>query len=313
MSEPDTVLAVQVASGEIVSPHDGFIYDGSDGVHFPSVTYTADVYASSEEEKLYNFEIGSKGSYADGRGSYAGAIYYMINNNLLERERLNWDDDTENGWNFDGWSNATDSLAWLNNGDAEMYGLEIQTSYAVSDMWTVGGYLTLSRAKYTDYCSFDAPLYVDSAGNNLVPILSKDNGDDVLADCGILDGNTLPRQSDVTANLNIRASLPNRVFGLRTSLRADVRYTGPHYTNDMNTFERKAVAILNLSANMNNENWGLRFYINNVTDEDEPRRVGTGTLYTDNPNPTVAPSQVNGFSITPRRPREIGIQANYNF
>ena len=319
LADPGTVLALQVASGQIASPNDGFIYDGSDGVHFSTVSYDADTFAHFEEEKLYNFEIGGKGTYADGRGSYAGAVYYMKRTDMLERERIDWNDTNPNGWNEDNWTTNTRDLIWLNNGDAEYYGIEFETNYAVNDIWTVGGYLTLSSAKYTDLCSFDAPQYRDApggaagGGNFLLPILSQDNGDDVLADCGVVDGNTLPRQSDVTGNLNIRASLPNQVFGLRTSFRADVRYTGPYYTDTMNLFERKAVATLNLSANMRNENWGLRFYINNVTDNDEPRQVGTGTFYTNNVNPTVVPLQQGGFSITPARPREIGVQVDYNF
>ena len=132
-------------------------------------------------------------------------------------------------------------------------------------------------------------------------------------DCGVVDGNNIPRQSDVTANLNISATLPNEVFGMRTSFRTDIRYTGPYYADDMNVEERSALALVNVSANMRNENWNFRFFINNLTDEDEPTNLRIGSHYTNNANPTVAPLQQGGYTVFPRRPREIGLQAIYNF
>jgi len=70
---------------------------------------------------------------------------------------------------------------------------------------------------------------------------------------------------------------------------------------------------LNLSANMRNDNLTLRFFINNVTDEDEPLNLGFGNYYYDNPNPSITPAQAAGWTITPRRPREFGITAIYDF
>ncbi len=123
----------------------------------------------------------------------------------------------------------------------------------------------------------------------------------------------VPRQSDITGNLNISVTLPNDVFGLRTSFRADVRYTGPYFADDLNFEERSALTTLNLSANLRNENWTVRFYVNNVTDEDEPTNLRIGSFYTDDANPTMSPSQTGGWIVFPRRPREIGAQASFHF
>ncbi len=150
-------------------------------------------------------------------------------------------------------------------------------------------------------------------GNRFAPILSPSTGDNVLTDCGVVDGNDIPRQSDVTGNMNISVTLPNDVFGLRTSLRADVRYTGPYFADDLNFEERSALTTLNLSANMRNDNWTVRLYVNNVTDEDEPTNLRTGSFYTDNANPTMNASQVGGWTVFSRRPREIGAQASFHF
>jgi iron complex outermembrane receptor protein len=314
--DPVLVESLNVASGAIVSPNDGFIYDGSDGVHFPAVTYGPEAFADYTEEKLYNFEIGSKGTYADGRGSYTGAVYYMIWEGMLNRTGLNWDDSDVNGWNEDNWAATTGiGAAWQNQGDGEFYGIEAQTDFAVNDVWTVGGYATFGRAKYKEFCDPDAPLYVDSAGNNITPLLRPENGDDVDYTCGVVDGNQIPDQPKVTANLNIRATLPNDVVGMRTSFRADWRYTGSSFEDALNTLERSAVGTLNMSASMRNDHWNLRLFVNNVLDNDTPRAIDPRARdqYYADADPTVVPRQEAAWRIFPTRPREIGLQVNYNF
>ncbi len=47
--------------------------------------------------------------------------------------------------------------------------------------------------------------------------------------------------------------------------------------------------------------------------EDEPTNLRTGSFYTDNANPTMNPSQVGGWTVFSRRPREIGAQASFHF
>ena len=315
--DPAIIEALQVASGKI--PHDGITYDGSDGVHFPSVAYDATTYAAYDEEKLYNFEIGSKGTFAQGRGSYASAIYFMEWRDMLGSQSLDWEDDTVDGWNESGWSDATGLRTWINRGDGEFYGVELTADYALGELWMVGGYLTYSQSKYKEFCSIDVLEYRDAPGGArgmgklFAPILSPKTGDKVLTDCGVVNGNDIPRQSDITGNLNLSLTLPNNVFGLRTSLRADVRYTGPYFADDLNFEERSALTTLNLSANLRNENWTVRLYVNNVTDEDEPTNLRVGSYYTDNANPTMAPSSVGGWLIYPRRPRESGLQLSYHF
>jgi len=103
------------------------------------------------------------------------------------------------------------------------------------------------------------------------------------------------------------------VFGLRTSFRADVRYTGPYFADDLNFEERSALTTLNLSANLRNDNWTVRLYVNNVTDEDELTNLRIGSFYTDNANPTLGASQTGGWTVFSRRPREIGAQASFHF
>jgi|SaaInl5LU_22_DNA_1037371.scaffolds.fasta_scaffold09452_1 iron complex outermembrane recepter protein len=316
--DPGNIEALLVASGQIVSPYDGFTYDGSDGIHFAAVDYDADTFPEFKEETLTNFEVGAKGSFADRRGSYTAAVYFMIYEDIIGAENLNWDDDTTDGWNEDLWTDFTGERTWINQGDGEMYGIELTADYALDDIWTVGGYVTLSSAKYTDYCSIQAPEYRDApggaagGGSNTLPILTP-AADGVLSSCGVVDGNWIPRQTPFTANFNVSATLPNDLFGMRTSLRADVRHKGSYFEDHLNLLEREPVTLVNLSANMRSDNWTLRFYVDNLTDNQEPSRVSLGNYYANDVNPTVATSQVGSWSIVPTRPREVGFSVGYNF
>ena len=70
---------------------------------------------------------------------------------------------------------------------------------------------------------------------------------------------------------------------------------------------------MNLSALMRGDNLSVRLFINNLTDNDEPLNLGFGNYYTDNANPTLNPASAAGWTVTPRRPREIGLSLSYSF
>jgi outer membrane receptor protein involved in Fe transport len=183
----------------------------------------------------------------------------------------------------------------------------------------VGGYLVFSSATYSDFCSIQAPQYryapggAQGMGEHVIPILSPNNGDDVLSDCGIVDGNDVPRNSDVTANVDISATLPNTIFGLTTQFRADIRYQSEYYLDHMNLMEMPSLTTLNLSAIMRNEHLNIRLYANNITDEDDPANVSMGSYYSPNADPSQAAIRAGSWTLVPRRPREIGVIASYSF
>lgn len=307
-SNPLYVEALLVASGQIASPFDGFTYDGSDGVHFPAAGFDADTYVAYDEEVLTNFEVGAKGEFADGAGTFATALYYMDWKDLVSARNLNWDDDTVDGWNEFGWSNSTGNRTFLNAGDAEFYGLETVASYQVNDIFEVGGNLSLTSSTYASFCSPSGPDYTNAGLTILTPDV-----DGVEAPCATADGNNIPRTSEIKGSFNVSARLPQPIFGLDTSLRWDIQHTGSHFTDDFNLIERDPVTTMNLSATMRNDNLTLRVFVNNLTDNDDPRNLAFGNFYTDNANPSVLPTSAPGWTVTPTRPRDIGITAIYSF
>ena len=332
-ANPNYIEALQIASGQIAVPatddggnalpNAGITYDGSDGLHFAAAGYDADTYVAYDEEVLTNFEIGYKGTFSDNRGTITAALYYMDWEDLVSARNLNWNDDSApdpvsgylGGWNVNEWNDNDGNRTFLNSGDAEFYGLEVASSFAISDVWTIGGNLALTSSTFTSYCSPEGPNYTTSGTppfETIRPVLTPE-ADGVEAPCSVVDGNDVPRTSDVKAAFDLTAFLPNPVLGMDTSFRADLRYTSSYVTDDFNLIERAAVTTMNLSALMRNESFTIRLYVNNVTDNDEPINLGFGNYYTDNANPTINPASAAGWTITPRRPREIGLSLGYTF
>ena len=340
--DPGNIQALLVASGQIPVPdladngvtvpiNAGVLYDGQGGNPAPTASYDASVFPEFEEEELLNFELGLKGSFADGRGAFTAALYYMEYTDIIGAENLDWDDNTDTivadpladppvvgvtgGWNEGNWTTFTGERTWINQGSGEMYGLELDVNFALNEMWLIGGYITLSSAKFTDYCSIQAPQYFDAAPgtpgrSNTLPILTPE-ADGVDSNCGVVDDNWLPKQTPVTANFNVSAS---DIFGVEgLSLRADVRHKGSYYEDHLNVLERDAVTTVNMSANYRSDNWTVRAYVDNLTDVDDPVRVFPSNNYVTGANPAVAPAAMPGWAMVPRMPRAIGLQLQYSF
>ena len=322
--DPAIISALQVANGEIPVPNDpgavnaGVIYNGQGGNPQPVIDYDASAWTSYNEEELTNFEIGAKGVYGNGRGRFEMALYYMDWNDILDRRWLNWEDDSAGGWNEGSWNNNIESHTFLNEGDGVITGIEVATNYNINDVWSIAGNLTWQDAAYDDYCAPQATDYFTSNTaplTNVVPILTRD-ADDVLVACGVVDGNKLPRIADFNAVLKLGVRLPNEIFDFSTNFTVQAIHEGSNYDDPLNLVKRAGVTTVNLAAMMNNPELGLtlRFYVNNLTDEDDPRQLGWGgSFLTDNPNPTVRPTQTAAWNILPRRPREFGLTAIYEF
>eukprot|EP00903_Cladosiphon_okamuranus_P004451 g4449.t1 len=329
-ANPSAIEALQIASGQIPVPatdadgtplaNAGITYDGSDGLHFPAVGYDASTYVAYDEEVLTNFEVGYKGSFADGRGVVNAALYYMFWEDLNTSRNLNWSDETDadgttgylGGWNVDDWNDFSGNRTFLNAGDAEFYGIEVASSYELTEALTLGGNIALTNSEYDSYCSATGPDYSNADGSPAFDILTP-AADGVEAPCAVADGNTVPRTSKVKGSLDLTYRLPNDLLGMNTSLRADVRHTGSHFTDDFNLIERSAVTTMNLSATMRSDNLTLRFFANNITDNDEPLNLAFGNYYTDNANPTIGAASEPGWTVTARRPRELGLSLSYSF
>ena len=98
-----------------------------------------------EESELKNYEIGWKGSWWDGRGTATVAVYYD-----------QWiDGQVPNTIPVSTGTTANLISVTVNNGDADLTGLELEASFAATENLTLSGTLGYSDTEINEFdCTF---------------------------------------------------------------------------------------------------------------------------------------------------------------
>jgi outer membrane receptor protein involved in Fe transport len=219
----------------------------------------------------------------------------------------------------------------LNYGDVKIYGLELEGTYRVDDHWDVRGSASILQAEYDSYCDialYELRLdtnasYVDALG---IEVLSPGAESTIASDCYVVDGNDVAGQPTLTASIS--PSYSTDIAGMRFNARLDIRHEGERWLESGNYGKYEAVSTGNLTFSLSEESWQATLYINNITDEDSPRRIASGGDDTDIfglIDTDISAGGVNdflgnnyaierdNFQFSPRIPRTIGVRLNYNF
>jgi outer membrane receptor protein involved in Fe transport len=168
----------------------------------------------------------------------------------------------------------------VNASEATITGLESDITYLLTPDWTVTAAFNFNQAELA------SDLLV---GDNLSP-----------------EGTKLPNVPDFKGNITSRynfiigdyESFAQIVFSHVGESYSDIY---KHKTSDLSDDKREindSYNIINLSAGINMEGWGLDFYINNLTDERPQLSRGSASWDT---------------TVTTNRPRNIGIRYHMIF
>ena len=191
--------------------------------------------------------------------------------------------------------------AQLNLGAAAVSGLEVESTWFITDQWDLRGSLTYQKTEYEEFCD---PNGVSQIG--LDPDFTVGDGSGAIFNCVDVRGNSFQRQPELSYNLALtyRNQLANTNWDWVGRL--DWRSVGEQWNDNVNLMKLPETQSLNASVNFRNQNWDIRLWGRNLTDNDSPRIVQTGT---DN---NKAPENQN-FNLLPRDPREFGITLSYGF
>ena len=85
-----------------------------------------------------------------------------------------------------------------------------------------------------------------------------------------------------------------------------LRHTGSRYFQSINYAKLPAATEANGQLGLNNQNWNIYLYGNNLTDEDTARVVREFPEL-------VLGGDRNSWRYIPRLPREIGLRVNFSF
>jgi len=268
------------------------------------ITYDENTFLEFEEEELTNFEVGLKGSALDNRLQLAAALYVMEWDKMIQPQGLNW----AGPWNDGSWDpqgrefamSETQAMGFLNVGDGDLSGIELEASWRPNENWNFRGALALANAEYAVACD---PRPVNDFG--YTP--DSTTADGAPYDCVDIAGNDIYTQPDLAFSLSGTYTAPLGAAGWEWSGRLNARYADKEYRVDdvVNLAYIPAYSIFNGSISFRNDNWDITLYGNNLSDDDTPREVE----WDDDSN-------INGeynFFIRPRLPREIGARLSYQF
>ena len=293
------------------------LYDSTGGAQ--GVAYTLDDVINFDEEQLTNLEFGFKGSALGGRLQYATAIYFMEWEGNVQPLNLYWGDPMLPPPLRDPFES---NRSFLNQGDQEMKGAEFEGNFFVTDSFSIRAALGLLDAEYTNFCD------VAIAANNGLGQYAVASGRPVTRDtgefaaCYRVDGLDSREQPRVTGAVSPSYRGVVGSSGLRWNARADVRFESDQWLDSANIAKTPGVVSVNASAGLNGENWGATLYINNLLDDDTPRRLFSGDDVTINPmspgsmaiaSASPSPGPIENWRVAPRAPRTVGLRVNYNF
>jgi len=258
-----------------------------------------------DEEELDSMEIGWKGTLLDGRATLNVAIYSadwenqkgrssaVVNESCREADLTSTTRICTNVGDpvKDIEGNLLTNVRNFNTmGDSEINGIEIEGNISLNDNWTLAGTLGMADSEFTDY-QFDF----------LKPV----------AGFSQMAGNTMPRYPEDSASLS--ASYKNTMNnGWDMFFRADLNYFGETFADESNMAVCDSYTLMNARGGVQKDNLRMELYVNNVADEEAWTACSRWSDFA-SPSAFAVFTAFQGISVSPLRPRNIGLRISYDF
>lgn len=215
------------------------------------------------EEEVWSFEIGTKNTFFDNQLRFNLAAFLL----KIDGYQLTQTVDTGD--------NAVSAIT--NAGDADVYGLELETQYAPS--FLPGATFTFNAA-WTDsefQNGFDQNQGVlNDVLDNGLDDCSTGNEFPDSGDCtslyGDITGKRIPRQAEwqLFADATYRGNITDDIT---YSVGVNVSYESSKFVQVHNLADFGEFTIVNLNAGIQGDFWEVQVFGRNITDEDSPITV----------------------------------------
>jgi iron complex outermembrane receptor protein len=214
-----------------------------------------------DEETVKSFEIGSKSVLADGRLRLnANAFMYEYEGYQIEQ--------------LAGLAFVIDNIE-----EAEVIGIELESTYVVNDNLTLIANASHQKSEITKHFATDS----------LNPQLGMQD----------VSGNPLPGTPDTTVNLGFIYEMNNGLaFQLNAAYKSDINFR--EFDNSADVQEAYTLWNANIRWANEDDTINLRFFANNLTDEEYIQSVFATSL---------TGNRIGNFGA----PRQIGAEIRYNF
>jgi iron complex outermembrane receptor protein len=239
-----------------------------------------------DSEDSTSYELGFKSTLMEGALRLNGSLYYQDYEDYISRQ---------NAVSIRGESGQIDQSGLTVNGDAEVWGAEMDLTALLSENWYLAGSLSYSEGEYDDGTELPCNEFDDDGA----PVIPEEQS---VALCNV-GGDALGASPEFTASINSEYSIPfDRVEGYGRIL---YTYTGER-DSDIDGVD--PYNIVNLYLGVREEQWNVELFATNLFDEEE-LRAGGGTETT--PLVRREPTGYGQRFLVPGR--RIGISASYRW
>ena len=237
-----------------------------------------------DSEDSISYELGFKSTLAGGAVRLNGSLYYQEFEDYISRE---------GGLNVVGLDGAIETSGITVNGDAEVWGAELDVNAILSENWLLGGSLSYNKGEWSDGTELPCNEF-DDDGNPVIP------EGQVVASCDV-GGESINNSPDWSASINSDYSIPFGSFeGYGRFL---YTYTGDR---EIALGDQDPYHIFNLYLGVRADQWHVELFARNLFDE-EALRGGAETTAQVRRRPT-------GYGTRYVVPgRRIGLSASYRW
>ena len=267
-----------------------------------------------EPEEMTVWELGGKTEWYDRRLLINGALFY--------------EDFTDKQVRISELIGGSTGPVIRNAAGAEIWGLEMDASWAATDRLTLAGAFTWLDTEYTDYTTKanNAREIAALGCDGLTDIEDKITGKAAAGACIVSrNGNELERSPQLAASVLINYTAPLPQMGVDWYVQWRTLYEDEQFANAENNVILQSRSITDLRFGLQDEQWDVQLYVKNLFDDDTIPSAGqTGP---DLPNSefriglfALIPPPVLGNPKIPRLtfanlppPRQAGVQFNFRF
>jgi iron complex outermembrane receptor protein len=248
--------------------------------------------AKFDKEKLLVYELGAKTEWFDNALQINGAMFFQeYTDKQIAIRRL------VGGFPAGFIENA---------GEADVFGIELDTVWVPADNWTVQLSYTYLNGEYTDFkYETDSVTNISRAGN------CAPNASGTL--CTVdLTGATLEDipEHAFSGSVGYRNGLADT--GMEWFVESYILYRDERFDDEFNDRQLDSFSVVDLLVGIDGDNWNLVFYVNNVFDNDTFQgfnSTGGGIVETAE---RTAFFPASGLGYAPD-PRNFGLRANMSF
>jgi iron complex outermembrane receptor protein len=232
-------------------------------------------------EKNTSYEVGAKGVTLDGKLLLEGSVFYTDWSDAALRGTFEVDPIT--GSSLEQPQAVTQIV-----GEADVWGWDMQGSFAPDEFWNFTFGLSYTDATWDDAQLASLILFPAFGNQNQDCRVDLGAGETVPKYCGQLDGNQVARQPPWQGNFSAQYTTPINMNLLNENWevfgRADFTYEDDWFSQDDNLARIQDHTYTNLRLGLNSDRYAVELWVKNVFEEDDASAAFRDVFFGNNDN-----------------------------